>query len=397
MRIMFAVPCYWPSQDGVTTITSYLAQGLAARGHEVSVVTSAGKGGLQELPEKEEHEGVMISRMRIYTRWPLVIRGRDEKSTRKVYLRQIQEYKPDVLVVVCAQTWTLDWIMPHLKELNSINIFYSHGYSAWKEKYSYEEQIKTKNIAGVWSIYRCKKYYDRLYQKIKLFDRVIYLSEDSNAAVYANRHGLKNGRILKNAIDDRFFDANMRHQYEQKECLRYLFVANYNQNKNQEMLIRAFAAARIGKSQLILAGFEENVYYDHLQDVICKEISDQKNKEVLFYTHVSRECVFELYRSSDVFVCSSKSEIYPIVAHEAAATGMPIISTDVGMYSKISGAYIVNDLLQMQKAMEELYFDSTERASRGQAAYEWVCGQGCRIKDKVDWFERELLELRRLK
>ena len=85
MRIMFAVPCYWPSQDGVTIITSYLAQGLAARGHEVFVLASAGNGGLQKLPERDEHEGVKIARMRIYTRWPLLIRGRDKKSTKKEY------------------------------------------------------------------------------------------------------------------------------------------------------------------------------------------------------------------------------------------------------------------------------------------------------------------------
>ena len=52
MRIMFAVPCYWPSQDGVTIITSYLAQGLAARGHEVFVLASAGKSFRRETSMK---------------------------------------------------------------------------------------------------------------------------------------------------------------------------------------------------------------------------------------------------------------------------------------------------------------------------------------------------------
>lgn len=392
MRIMFAVPCYWPSQDGVTIITSYLAQGLAAKGHDVFVLTSTGNGGLQELSEHESHEGVEIARMRIYTRWPLVIRGRDRKSTRKEYRKQIREYAPDVLIVVCAQTWTLDWIIPCLKDIDCIKVFYSHGYSAWKENYSYAEQLKKRNIIGAWIAYKCKRYYDRLYQHIRLFDRVIYLSEDSNAAEYAQRHGLTNGRVLKNAIDDRFFDDNIMHSFEAKECISYLFVANYNQNKNQEMLIRALSAAKIGKSRLILVGFEENAYYDHLQQLIREELSAQKDKEVLFYTHVSREKVIDLYRMSDVFVCSSKSEIYPVVAHEAAATGMPIISTNVGIYSRINGAYIVNNLSQMTKAMEDLYYNVEERARRGKEAYDWVCGQGCRIQDKVDWLERDLLD-----
>lgn len=394
MRIMFAVPCYWPSQDGVTIITSYLAQGLAAKGHEVSVVTSAGNGGLQELPEHDLHEGVEITRMRVQTRWPLFLRGRDNKSTKRAYRRQVKDFSPDVLIVVCAQTWTLDWIVSDLKNLDCVKVFYSHGYSAWKEQYSYKEQLRKRNVVGVWATYKCKRYFDKLHQRIRLFDRVIYLSEENNAAVYADQHGLKNGRILKNAIDDRFFEDDMRHQYEEKPCLRYLFVANYNKNKNQEMLIRAFSAAGIEKSQLLLVGFEENAYYEHLQEVIREELADQKQKEVLFYTHVDRETVIDLYRTSDVFVCPSRSENYPIVAHEAAATGMPIISTNVGIYNRITGAYIVDGQEQMQKAMEELYDSAEERKRRGSAAYDWVCGQGCRIQDKVEWLEEEIRNIR---
>ena len=105
--------------------------------------------------------------------------------------------------------------------------------------------------------------------------------------------------------------------------------------------------------------------------------------------------MIDLYRTSDVFVCSSRSEIYPVVAHEAAATGMPIISTDVGMYGKISGAWIVKDEEQMREAMESLYGSAQERARRGMAACEWVRGQGCRVQDKVEWFEQDLLFNRR--
>ncbi|MCD7726153.1 MAG: glycosyltransferase family 4 protein [Clostridiales bacterium] len=390
---MVAVPSFWPSQDGVASITGYLAEGLAAKGHEIYVLTSAGKGGLQELPEREMHEGVTITRMRVHTQWPLFIRGRDKKSTEQTYWKYIRDYNPDVLLVVCAQTWTLDWIIPYLKRLQCVKVFYSHGYSLLKERYSYQEYLKKRNIVGAWAEYKCKKYYDHLYKYLKLFDRVIYLSEQSNAALYAEKHALVNGTILKNAIDDRFFDETMRHQYHDTELISYLFVANFNENKNQEMLIRAFCRAKIGKSRLVFVGFEKNEYYDHLQDVMGEELDQRQEKEVVFYVHISRQEVLNLYKTCDVFVCPSKSEIYPIVAHEAAATGMPVISTDVGIYSKITGAYIVNDVEQMRTAIEDLYNHTEERKRRGQAAYEWICGQGCRIQDKVDWLEEDLQRL----
>jgi glycosyltransferase involved in cell wall biosynthesis len=127
--------------------------------------------------------------------------------------------------------------------------------------------------------------------------------------------------------------------------------------------------------------------------VIRETLAGQPEKEVVFRIHISREEVLETYRDCDVFVCSSKSEIYPIVAHEAAAAAMPIISTDVGMYRQISGACIVNGTGEMTSAMEKLYHHPEERARRGGEAYEWVCGQGCRIQDKVDWLEQDLLGL----
>lgn len=393
MRIMIAVATYWPSQDGVANITGYLAEGLAAKGHELFVLTSERNGSVQELPEKQSHMGVNITRMCVHTRWPLWIKGLNDKSSPAAYRKHIGHFKPDVLIVVCSQTWTLDWILPYLNELDCVKVFYSHGYSMWQDKYSYLDAFKNGRLAGVRIAYKCKKYYDNLYKYIKQFDRAIYISELGEAAIYAEKHGLTNGRILKNAIDDQFYKESMIHNYEDNGILKYLFVANYNENKNQEMLIKALKRADIGRSQLILVGYEENEYYRYLKEIIREELANEKEKEVVFRTHISRDEVIDLYRTSDVFMCSSKSETYSIVAHEAAATGMPIISTDVGIYSKISGAYIVKNTEQMAHAMEELYYHADERKNRGKAARKWVWGEECRIQDKVDWLERDLLGL----
>lgn len=390
MRIIIASPSYWPSQDGVTIITSYLAEGLAARGHEATVLTSAGNGGLQKLPHRERHGEVDIVRMRINVQWPLVIKGRDKESTKRVYLQYIQQNKPDALIVVCSQTWTLDWLLSDLRKITCAKIFYSHGYSAWEEEYPFGEQIRRRNILGVWSLLKNKWYYDKLYQKIAMFDRAIYLSEENNSALYAQRYGLTNGRVLKNAIDDCFFEPQMQHTYEDKEILRFLYVANYNDNKNQKMLIDAFAKADIGKSQLVLVGFEENAYSDMLKQYSKEVLQGQHQKEVVFKTHISREQVIDQYRICDVFTCASRSETYSIVAHEAGATGMPIISTNVGIYSKITGVYLANDEEQMREAMECLYKYPEERKRRGEQIKGWIDKQKCRIKDKIDWLENDL-------
>lgn len=395
MRIMIASPSYWPSQDGVTIITSYLAEGLAARGHEIFVLTSAGNGGLQNLPYNEEHKGVDIKRMRIYTRWPIKIKGRDKDSSKEEYWDTVIRYDPDVLIVVCSQTWTLDWIMPVIGKLQCKKVFYSHGYSAWRDKYPIREELKKRNILGVYSLLKCKQYYQKLYQYIALFDRAIYLSEENNAATYAKKYRLTNGKVLKNAIDDIFFQQGMEHTYEKKSTLRFLFVGNYNENKNQKMLVRAFQRTKMKQAELVLVGFEKNKYLQELLELINPQNTDDDEKRIIIQTNIAREQVIEQYRKCDVFVCASHSETYSIVAHEAGATGMPIISTNVGIYCKIPGVYLVSDEEQMKNAMEKMYYNADERNYRGQKIRQWVCEQKCRTADKIDWLENDLKGLMR--
>lgn len=395
MRVMFSVPSYWPSQDGVANITGYLAEGLAARGHDVLIYTSMGNGGLQELPENEHHAGVNIERIRVYVNWPFRLKGRDEKSTEKKYYERIKQYNPDVLIVVCSQTWTLDWLVPYLKKLDMVKIFYSHGYSKWSEHYPFLDKIRNRNILGIWDLLLCKKYYDKLYKYIRLFDKAIYLSKENNSYVYAQKNKLENDAVLENAIDDIFFEKNAMREKgkKQQEEIVYLYVANYNANKNQEMLVKAFGDAKLGKSRLVFAGYEDCEYLQYIKEIAKESIAGQEQKKIDFYVHLPRKEIIELYYEADVFVCPSKSETWSIVAHEAAAAALPIISTDVGIYSEIESAYIVKNQQEMAIALQKLYENEAERIFSGEMTLRWLMGQNCRIEDKVDWLENELFAL----
>lgn len=393
MKVMFAVPSYWPSQDGVANITKYLAEGLAAKGHEVFIFTSTGNGGLQELPGYEKHDGVKIERMRVYVQWPLHLKGRDNNSTKHVYRRRIQEINPDILIVVCAQTWTFDWIKDDLDELKCKKVFFSHGYSRLKEKYDYMTPLKKRNVIGAVEALLVKKYYNSLHKYVAKYDKAIYLTEENNSMQYALQHKLTNGIVINNAIEDCFYEEKNRHDYSKNvQVVQFLFVANYSVNKNQEMLLRAFANADIGKSRLVFIGFEENAYLDSLRKLQA-ELNIADEKEVLFQVGMERQKIVKTYGESDVFVCPSMSETWSIVAHEAAAVGIPIISTDVGIYSEIDGAMIVNTQEEMCQAIEILYQDKEARKIRGIKAYEWLLRQNCSVKDKVLKFEAELNDL----
>lgn len=395
MRIMFAVPSYWPSQNGVAYITEYLAEGLAERGHEILVFTSTGNGGLEELPKYEVHRKVRIERIRVYVRWPLKLKGRDKESTKKKYYDRIVTFQPDILIVVCAQSWTFDWLKPYLERIKCIKVFYSHGYSEWKDKYPLAEKIKTGNILGVVEEWLKERYYKQIKYIIKKYDLAIYLSEQNNSCLYAQQNHLKNGMILENAIENRFFDKDMQREGKEKKAeakIQFLYIANYNDNKNQSMLLEAYNRADIDESRLVFAGFEENEYLNSLRNR-QKLFDNQERKEVVFKVHLSREEIYDLYRDSDVFVCASRAETWSIVAHEAAAAGLPIISTDVGIISRIDGVLLVNSVEEMKKAIELLYWQADERLNRGRRARAWIETRNCRIEDKVKIFEDKLEQM----
>lgn len=46
MKILISAFTYWPAVDGVQNVTQYQAEGLAARGHDVTVLTGF-------LPDKD--------------------------------------------------------------------------------------------------------------------------------------------------------------------------------------------------------------------------------------------------------------------------------------------------------------------------------------------------------
>ena len=143
---------------------------------------------------------------------------------------------------------------------------------------------------------------------------------------------------------------------------------------------------------MIFTGFEENEYLQMLRTHL-REWCPEKGNKVRFYVHLSRNEIYEMYRTSDVFVSTSLSENCPIVHCEAAATGMAVISTNVGNVRQMDGILLVDNIEDVKLALELLYKDRNELIERGRRLREYMIGRKCRIEDKVDWLETELRNL----
>lgn len=93
--------------------------------------------------------------------------------------------------------------------------------------------------------------------------------------------------------------------------------------KNQELLIRAFAKLPRNGHKLLIAG--EGELKSHLENLV-QELNIAQN--VTFLGHVSD--MPDFYNALDVFVLPSRKEGLPLSLLEAQSCGVPVIATDVG-------------------------------------------------------------------
>ena len=93
MNIIFTVATYYPKTDGVQLVTQYQAEGLAKKGHKVTVITSKFEG----KPDCEILNGVEILRVDAYNFY--YWHKGNKKEYQNIVLKKTRN--ADALVAVC--------------------------------------------------------------------------------------------------------------------------------------------------------------------------------------------------------------------------------------------------------------------------------------------------------
>lgn len=133
--------------------------------------------------------------------------------------------------------------------------------------------------------------------------------------------------VVSNILDGHFLSIPSR---ERKTICRFISVGRLHPQKNQKMLIEAFAemVSRTGNSQATLAIYGR---------VNPADPSIKEELETLIHCNHLEERIFlpgriqeieKKYEEADVFVFSSDYEGMPNALMEAMAAGLPCISTD---------------------------------------------------------------------
>jgi glycosyltransferase involved in cell wall biosynthesis len=334
MRVLKAVQSYFPFQDrgGPVVKVRALAQGLAQRGHAITVLTAdlglAKTKGL-EMPFETctwgyctEENGVnavylsTLAHYRALTVNPGVI-GFCRSSLRQFDL--VHFYGLYDLFGPAVSYFCRDYGVPYIIEPMGMYRPIDRGFEI---KRMWHRGLGTKYWAGA--------------------AQIVATSEMEQQELLAD--GVPNSKLVVryNGIDRKIFiSAPTRGEFRKKWGINpaepvLLFLGRLIPRKGADILIDAFAKACPESGRLVIAGPEGEPGYLAFLSKRAREAGVESR--VVFAGPLYDDAKASVLADSDIFVLPSRYENFANSAAEAMACGMPVIITDAcGIRSLVEG------------------------------------------------------------
>lgn len=315
MKILMLNYEYPPIGGGGGVISKHIAEGLAELGHEIHVLTSK----FQDTPEVSQPiQNLKIIRLKVK-------RKTDFKSNPIEMLDWVLKTKKYCDTYVKYQNFDLcftNFVLPggevalYLKQKFNLKfVVISHGHD-----------IPWVHAKRLWPLYLMG------YQKIK---KVLNQAEKvflQTPMMFENLKSFHAKAAQKVAIVPNGFSSEVLTKKEKKEQFKVIFVGRIVKQKDPATLIKGFSNFLDNGGEGILKIFGDGPIRKHLQKAL--EAVGLQNK-ILLMGKTSQNEVLEELASSSVYVSISLNEGMSIAMLEAAATGLPIISTPVSGTSLI--------------------------------------------------------------
>lgn len=371
MKIVITTFTYFPSLDGVSEATRFLAESLVVSGHQVIVFSS-----LTEVQPKEfVHNGVNIRQYRMVNSHILKLIGSREEMDR--FRMDLIGEQPDLLICECWDAWPTVLSLQVLKKLTCSKILVSHGFSL---------HIKPTNAPPpffgfgqwwrgmIWAGYYIPKL-------IKAFDRFVFLSSRKDTKRFIDHAVISfldrdAARIIPNSpnlqpLSD--YQNDFRKLYEIGAGPMILCVANFSARKNQELAVSSFFEAGIPGSTLVCIGSEKNDYFEKLASMVKALQPSHPDQKVLLLTGMNRIETMKAYGACDLTLLTAQQETQPIVVIESMAFSKPWIATSSGCIIEMEGGIPVNSFQELVKWLKKLMLEPDLRVrlgAEGRSAFE---------------------------
>lgn len=318
LKILHAVEFYYPSVGGAQEVVRHLSERLVAAGHDVTVATT-------QLPgrKKLEHNGVKIIEFDVSGNKVNGIKGKDIKKYKEFLING--DY--DIVMNYAAQQWTFDLFCDVIDKVKARKVLVPCGYSAL-----YDENYES--------------YFEKLPAILKKYDATVYLSEDYRDINFAREHKIDNIRIIPNGADEKEFTDPISDERQQFLRNKYgiggftiMTMGLYGEKGHLDTL-RVFKRLPVSKATFISVGHTrpgEGNYDEFARQAERVNLGRKfMAKRVVMVDGNERDDIRDLLKISDVFVFLSNIECSPLVLFEAAAAGVPFLSTTAGNSAEIA-------------------------------------------------------------
>jgi len=341
MKIIHVSPMYFPTLGGAELHLKELSESLAARGHEVTVLTANVRnpwelwhGTFGELPEGEIINGVNVLRFHpsgkilgaLLRKW-LQLRG-GYRSVRMLFGK-------DGFEMLLEKPLTVQ-LVPFLARCQA-DIVMSMN---WRWATSYHTHLAGKirrfPLVGVPLFHTEEKWSERhVYPKmLSACDAVVV--NTTHEAEFARKRGAGRVEIAGVGIRPELFanrnGRHMRERYKLGSTPVVGFVGRQEANKGVSKLVEAMRTVWQWNPEvrLILAGHQSSKHKDHSIQTAINDLQDAERQRIIRMNDFAEKDKASLYDSIDVLAVPSFAESFGIVYLEAWLCQKPVIGARIG-------------------------------------------------------------------
>ena len=311
MRILTVLTYYYPHWTGLTAYAQRLAEGLAARGHRVTVVTCRYRN---DLPREETHNGVSIVRVPTVAR---LSRGQVMPTLALVVGRLAREHD----VVHTHSPMLETWLVGCLAHRAGRRMLMTHHGDLVMPAGTWNQVVQrtvgfmldqAASVADVITVYS-RDYaehsdYLRPYaHKVEAIYPPVEIPEPDLGAVAAWRRelGLERTKLVG-------------------------FAGRFVEETGFDYLLRAIPliAEKIPTVKFAFAGEHRVVYEDFFRQ--CRHLIEAHNDRLIMLGLITdRQRLADFYAMCDLFVLPSRTDCFALVQVEAMLCGTPVVATNI--------------------------------------------------------------------
>ena len=207
--------------------------------------------------------------------------------------------------------------------------FYDMGYCAVKNKKNFGYKVVlTEHYSGYVNnekktVKHLKKHYRLAYEQAD-----IVLAVGNQLAQQLKHLYRVNVEVVPNVVDITVFNEALEKRHSKTDgIVRFVAVGRLTEQKNFELLIKAFSRALITKKNMTLNIIGDGILYEKLSDIIREENAEN---EISLLGGMSRDEIAIEFSKADCFALLSSYETFGVVYIEALAAGLPVIATSCG-------------------------------------------------------------------